>query len=66
MKAKCLWFSSLSGAGKTTIANELLKHIHNGVLLDGDVIRGTPLANQVGFSVEDRRDHIKRMGHIAK
>lgn len=66
MKAKCIWLTGLPCSGKTTIAKALERHYRKVQLLDGDVIRGTPLANQVGFSEKDRAEHIKRMGHLAK
>lgn len=66
MKAKAIWLTGLPCSGKTTIAYELKKHFPKSQLLDGDLIRGTPLANTVGFSKEDREQHILRMGHLAK
>ena len=66
MKAKCIWLTGLPCSGKTTIAKKLLKYFPNSQLLDGDEIRNTPLAKNVGFSLEDRADHIRRMGQIAK
>jgi len=66
LEGKCLFFTGLPCSGKTTIAKELLKYFPNSTLLDGDIVRGTPLANKAGFSVQGRREHIKRMGHIAK
>lgn len=66
MKAKCLWFTALPCAGKTTIARKLLRYFPKAQLLDGDEIRNTPLAKDVGFSPEDRAKHILRMGQIAK
>lgn len=58
-KGKVYWITGLSGAGKTTIANSLLKVIKrekkNIVLLDGDELRKT-IAEDVGY---DRKDRIK-------
>lgn len=64
-----LWFTGLSGSGKSTIANaveaklfELQKHTY---LLDGDNIR-MGLNNDLGFSDEDRIENIRRIGEVAK
>jgi len=64
--AKCIWFTGLPCSGKTTLVKELEKHFTNCQVLDGDEIRNTPLANFVGFTPEDRTNHILRMGHLAK
>lgn len=66
MKAKALWLTGLPCAGKTTIANALAKHFPRCQLLDGDAIRETPLGRGVGFTPLARREHILRMGHLAK
>ena len=66
MKAKCLFFTGLPCSGKTTIVKSLEKYYPNVRILDGDEIRGTPLAKNVGFSPEDRKNHILRMGQLAK
>ena len=64
----CLWFTGLSGAGKTTTANiltiKLLEHGRQVTLLDGDVVR-TSLSPELGFSKEDRDINIRRMGYVA-
>jgi sulfate adenylyltransferase len=64
----CLWFTGLSGAGKTTTANiltiKLLEHGRQVTLLDGDVVR-TRLSPELGFSKEDRDVNIRRMGYVA-
>ncbi len=64
----CLWFTGLSGAGKTTTANiltvRLLEHGRQVTLLDGDVVR-THLSPGLGFSKEDRDVNIRRMGYVA-
>ena len=64
-----LWFTGLSGSGKSTIANaveaklyELNKHTY---LLDGDNIR-MGLNRGLGFSDEDRIENIRRIGEVAK
>jgi adenylylsulfate kinase len=66
MKAKCIWLTGLPCSGKTTIAKELAKYFPNCQILDGDIIRDTPISKDVGFSPEDREKHIKRMGYLAK
>src|SRR2546428_5834839 len=63
-----LWFTGLSGAGKSTIAelvgSELEKNEHNVEYLDGDVVR-THLSKGLGFSKEDRDTNIERIGWVA-
>ncbi len=64
----CIWFTGLSGAGKSTIASaltELLLELGRQItLLDGDVAR-THLSKGLGFSKEDRDTNILRMGFVA-
>ena len=68
-KACVLWFTGLSGSGKSTIAVELEKKLYeNGkytVLLDGDNIRHG-LCSDLGFSVEDRQENLRRIRETAK
>jgi adenylylsulfate kinase len=63
-----LWFTGLSGAGKTTIAEivgpELERRGHLVDYLDGDVVR-THLSKGLGFSKEDRDTNIERIGWVA-
>jgi len=63
-----LWFTGLSGAGKSTIATELAKELvrrnQNFEILDGDVVR-THLSKGLGFSKEDRDTNIRRIGWVA-
>jgi adenylylsulfate kinase len=64
-----LWFTGLSGAGKSTIANAVdtllnARGIHT-YLLDGDNIR-LGLNKNLGFSAEDRAENIRRIGEVAK
>jgi len=64
---KCIWLTGLPCSGKTTIANGIKNFIGDNVqLLDGDIIRNTPLARNVGFTLEERKLHIERMGYLAK
>ena len=64
-----LWMTGLSGAGKTTIALELLKQLNGRDLklerLDGDVVRES-LTRDLGFTAEDRRKNIERVTFVAK
>ena len=64
----CLWFTGLSGAGKTTTADivtvKLLEYGRQGTLLDGDGVR-THLSKGLGFSREDRDANIRRIGFVA-
>lgn len=64
----CIWFTGLSGAGKSTIANALisvlLEHGRQVTLLDGDVVR-THLSKGLGYSKEDRDANILRIGFVA-
>jgi len=63
-----LWFTGLSGAGKTTIAElvgrELERRGRTVEYLDGDVVR-THLSKGLGFSKEDRDTNIERIGWVA-
>jgi adenylylsulfate kinase len=64
-----LWFTGLSGAGKTTLTNELVPHLtEHGIkveVLDGDEVR-TNLSKGLGFSKEDRDTNIRRIGYVAR
>ncbi|MGH8976886.1 MAG: adenylyl-sulfate kinase, partial [Acidimicrobiia bacterium] len=64
----CLWFTGLSGAGKSTIANivvaDLQERGHRVELLDGDEVR-EHLSKGLGFSKEDRDINIRRIGFVA-
>jgi len=64
----CLWFTGLSGAGKSTTAEilvvKLLEHGRQVTVLDGDVVR-THLSKGLGFSKEDRDTNIRRIGYVA-
>jgi len=64
----CVWFTGLSGAGKSTTAEilvvKLLEHGRQVTVLDGDVVR-THLSKGLGFSKEDRDTNIRRIGFVA-
>jgi sulfate adenylyltransferase len=67
-KGFCIWFTGLSGAGKSTIANILavllMEHGRPVTSLDGDVVR-THLSKGLGFSKDDRNTNIHRIGYVA-
>ena len=64
----CIWFTGLSGAGKSTTAEALtvllMEHGRQVTVLDGDVVR-THLSKGLGFSKEDRDVNIRRIGFVA-
>ena len=66
---KVLWFTGLSGSGKSTIANEVEKRLHamgkHTFLLDGDNVRHG-LNKDLGFTDTDRIENIRRIGEVAK
>jgi bifunctional enzyme CysN/CysC len=68
-KARVLWFTGISGAGKSTIARELERKLweegKQTVLLDGDQVRHG-LNGDLGFSQKDRTENIRRVGEVAK
>ncbi len=68
-KAKVIWMTGLSGAGKTTIGagieRELNKRGYLTQVLDGDNIR-TGISNNLGFSEEDRFENIRRIAEVSK
>jgi bifunctional enzyme CysN/CysC len=65
----CLWFTGLSGSGKSTIANLVEKRLHamgyHTVLLDGDNVRHG-LNRDLGFTAEDRVENIRRVAEVAR
>lgn len=68
-KAVLLWFTGLSGSGKSTVASALEKRLHEmgklTYLLDGDNVRHG-LNSDLGFSEEDRIENIRRIGEVSK
>jgi len=64
----CIWFTGLSGSGKSTTAEILtwllLEHGRRVTVLDGDVVR-THLSKGLGFSKEDRDTNVRRIGFVA-
>ena len=67
-KGVVLWFTGLSGSGKSTIANEVSYRLHKmgrlSYILDGDNIRHG-LNKDLGFSPEDREENIRRISEVA-
>lgn len=64
-----LWFTGLSGSGKSTLAKNIEKNLykmgHRTYSLDGDNIRHG-LNKDLGFTIEDRAENIRRIGEVAK
>lgn len=67
-RGACLWFTGLSGSGKTTTAEALVPLLEERerrvTVLDGDVVR-TLLSRGLGFSREDRDENVRRVGFVA-
>lgn len=68
-EAPTVWFTGLSGAGKTTIARAVAALLtERGMahtVLDGDELRAT-LSADLGFSIEDRAEQVRRTAHLAR
>jgi bifunctional enzyme CysN/CysC len=67
-KPAVLWFTGLSGSGKSTIANLLEKKLHAGrhtYILDGDNVRHG-LNRDLGFTDADRVENIRRVAEVAR
>ncbi|MGF1697402.1 adenylyl-sulfate kinase [Vibrio lamellibrachiae] len=68
-KPSVLWFTGLSGSGKSTVAgaleNKLAELGYHTYLLDGDNVRHG-LCSDLGFSEQDRRENIRRIGELSK
>ncbi len=68
-KARVVWMTGLSGAGKTTLCQSVAKRLHTecckAIILDGDIIR-EGLCSDLGFSTEDRIESVRRIAHVAK
>lgn len=67
--APVLFFTGLSGSGKSTIASELSVRLnangYSNIVLDGDVLR-LGLCKDLGFSKEDRAENIRRVAEVSK
>jgi adenylylsulfate kinase len=68
-KGICLWFTGLSGSGKSTLARSVEKALYElgriSYVLDGDNVRHG-LNGDLGFSDEDRKENIRRIGEVSK
>lgn len=68
LRGVCLWFTGLSGSGKTTTAGALVPLLEAAgrtvTVLDGDVVR-TNLSRGLGFSREDRDENVRRVGFVS-
>ncbi len=68
-KSKVIWMTGMSGSGKSTIAQALERKLYNegffAQVLDGDNIR-IGINNNLGFSLEDRRENVRRIAEVAK
>ena len=68
-KGFTLWFTGLSGSGKTTIASQIHERLRQAgarvEMLDGDVVREN-LSQGLGFSKQDRDTNIRRIGFVCE
>lgn len=64
-----IWFTGLSGSGKTTIANELdcllISNNNHSYILDGDIFRGG-LSSDLSFTKKDREENLRRIRYVAE
>jgi len=64
----CIWFTGLSGSGKSTTADAVVPLLEargrSVTVLDGDVVR-THLTKELGFTKEDRDTNVRRVGYVA-
>ena len=71
MKGATFWFTGLSSSGKSTLSLAVKEKFDSMVgdpkvfILDGDIVR-TGINNDLGFTVEDRKEYIRRMAEVAK
>ena len=67
-RGACIWFTGLSGSGKSTTAEALVPMLEargrSVTVLDGDVVR-THLTSELGFSRQDRDTNVRRVGYVA-
>lgn len=68
-KSVVIWFTGLSGSGKSTIAHAVEERLHamqcRSIVLDGDNVRHG-LCGDLGFSIDDRKENIRRIGEMVK
>ena len=68
-RAVVIWFTGLSGAGKTTIASELdqllIANKNHSYILDGDVFRNG-LSSDLSFTKKDREENLRRIKYVAE
>jgi len=68
-RSAIIWFTGLSGSGKSTVANAVQDYLHQQgcqtFVLDGDNVRHG-LCGDLGFSANDRQENIRRIGEVAK
>ena len=64
---KCFWLIGLSGAGKTTLSNNVVEILEDDLIkvLDGDILRDG-LNSNLSFSIKDRNENIRRVAEVSK
>jgi len=66
MNGNVFWFTGLSGSGKSTLVESIKPNLYTPiVILDGDIVRNG-LNKDLGFSIEDRKENIRRIAEVAK